>query len=652
METERIKKFKCMKKLITLLIVFLSVGITVKSANTYLIYSATGGTWTNTAGITGPVLVNLSTSLNAWFAGQSFNSGDQVWIIKGTYVLTDSIKLSDGVSLYGGFSGGESSISARAKGTNAWDFTNETIIDGNAIKQGFLTDSITVPGIIDGLSIQNCKNSSSSTLGAAATLKGAITMQNCIIRNCNTTYATTLTNTSGGVVLTGGAIAKDCYIHDNTSAGYGAGVNIYGNKCMLNGCKITNNSNILTGWGGGVALYSTTSGVKVLNCNISNNTSVAKSGGGLLLFSTGTANADTITISHCTFTSNTVPSGSGGGLYINTKADNIVNVTNCTFTSNSSGVSSSSTTGGGGTWIGSGTTIIDHCAFNNNAVTTSRGGGIMVGGAGTITISNSVFAGNTGPSHGAAMILTYSAKVINSLFYGNKGGNVAYVGTATGTFGTFNNCTFASNTNPAGTVFGGVYLSTPTTQNAKFLNCLFYNGGSKPIAVDPVPPATAAILPDVTYCGFDSTATIGKTTFTDPTNIYTVYASTYMNAANNDFHLAANSPAIDAGMYTSDYTTDLVGFSRDANYDMGAYEYDPSYVPNAVSKVENTFDCYAYGNKIIIRGLDNDRVVNIYSVTGVRVFSKKTVDGTLSVNLPAGIYVVNVASSNKKVMVR
>ncbi|MCE5175603.1 MAG: T9SS type A sorting domain-containing protein [Bacteroidales bacterium] len=665
-----------MKKLITLIFVGLALSLS-SFASTYLIYkSSGGGTWTNTGGIASPVLVNLSTinggneaSLNAWFAdrslatptmggGSKFVPGDQVWIIGGTYVLTDTVKLSDGVSLYGGFLGTESALSGRAKGTNAWDFTNETILDGNAATVGLLGDSTTVATIIDGLSIQNCKNSTSGVLGAAAKISGITTiMQNCIIKNCTTTMTTA--TSAGGIVLLGGATLKDCYIHDNTTSGYGAGVTTFSNGCKINGCKITNNTGV---WGGGVCLYSTTSGVTVSNCDISNNTTTTKSGGGLLLYSTAVINADSITISNCTFNSNKSTAGSGGGLYASTKIGNIVNVSNCTFTSNTSGVGKSTTAGGGGLWTGVGTYHINNCTFENNTTTASSGGAIMVtpNPSGSVTISSSKFTGNSSFIHGSAFMFTGSAKANNCLIYGNIGGNSAYVSANAGIHGTFNNCTFASNPNTAGTAYVGIYLSTPTVangSNADFTNCLFYNGGAKPINVDPA--GGVVTYPTVTYCGFDTTATAMDTTYKDASNIFNVYASTYFNAANNDFHLAVGSPAIDAGTsIDNEYSTDLAGHNRPYGYyDMGAYEYDATYtnIPEA-KKDQNDVTVYRNSDNMIAINCNADAnakiSVSVYNLTGAKLLTQQITNSTTVLNkeFGSGIYLVCVQSDKKTIV--
>jgi len=337
--------------------------------------------------------------------------------------------------------------------------------------------------------------------------------------------------------------------------------------------------------------------------------------------------------------------GSGGAIYLSTKVGNIVNVSNCSFITNSAYAAKSTTAGGGAIWIAGGTHNIDKCTFINDSVKSSYGGAILVAAAtATATISNSVFTGNISPNHGSALMLTYSATVNNCLLYGNKGNNVAYLGSNAGVKSTFNNCTFASNYNLAGTAVVGLYLSTPIAINGIFTNCLFYNSSVKPVSNDaPLFP------PTVTYCGFDQDL---SATWTESTNIFTISSSSFFNAANNDYHLATGSTAIDAGIANSDYNTDLDGITRDVNYDLGAYEYNPNYVPSAVSKVENSFDCYAYGRNVIIKGLEYGKQVNIYSVTGVRMFSQKASTSSLSVALPTGIYIVNIANRNKKVLVK
>jgi len=645
-----------MKKIITSLLISLFVVIAVQSANTYLIYrSTTGGTWTNTGEITNPVLVDLSTvnaggeaSLNAWFAdrslvtptmgaGSQFAAGDETWIISGTYVLTDTVRLFEGVNLYGGFAGTESAITGRAKGTNAWDYTNETILDGNATAVGIAGGSSSTAMIVDGLTIDNCKNSSTNYSGGGARISGALTtVQNCIIKNCVTT--STSVYSSGGIVLNGGATLKDCYIHNNQTSGYGGGVTVYSDACTISGCKITNNTS--TSFGAGVCLYANTSGVTVSNCDISNNTTTTKSGGGLLAFSTTVTNVNPVTISNCTFTSNIATAGSGGGLYLNTKTGNTINVSNCTFTSNQANATKTTTNGGGAIWIGTGIHNIDACTFANNVVSLSGGGAILVGvGTAVATISKSIFTGNESTSYyGGALMLTFAATVNNCLLYGNKASNVIYMGSGAGAT-VVNNTTFASNTNVAGTVSLGIYISGTT---GAFTNCLFYDSGTNPIS--------GGTGTTISYCGFQNT--VGQAYATANNCINTISSASFADAASNDYHLSSGSTARDAGTTIAACNPDLEGMTRPQGvaYDMGAYELDATTA--VVDKMENSFDCYSDGNNIIIKGLAYSKNVTVYSVTGARVYMQKAAANSMRVILPVGIYIVNVDGNNKKVVVR
>ena len=94
-----------------------------------------GSSWANAAG-------NIQDMIDA----SLFN--DQIWVAAGTYYPTARTNVNDaksvtfmlkeGVHLYGGFAGNETSINSRVKSDidgngkiDAWEFTNETILSGN-----------------------------------------------------------------------------------------------------------------------------------------------------------------------------------------------------------------------------------------------------------------------------------------------------------------------------------------------------------------------------------------------------------------------------------------------------------------------------------------------------------------------------------------
>lgn len=73
-----------------------------------------------------------------------------------------------------------------------------------------------------------------------------------------------------------------------------------------------------------------------------------------------------------------------------------------------------------------------------------------------------------------------------------------------------------------------------------------------------------------------------KTSLNDPSFIGCIRNADplFKSLTDSDFRLLANSPAINAGNSSSVplYPLDILGFARDGNPDLGAYEYDPSSV--------------------------------------------------------------------------
>ncbi|MFZ4726757.1 MAG: hypothetical protein ACOYMD_15085, partial [Paludibacter sp.] len=184
-----------MKKLFTLMLsLALFSGSTAFAATTYYVQLGTNGaaTWDAGYASTGTI-VDLSTvntggtpaSFNAWFndkslvtpvySGAAFVSGDQVWIAKGTYYLTGTVTLKAGVSIFGGFAGtAAETIASRSKSSSdAWGFSNFTALDGS---DGGVKKYIGISGgsstttIIDGLTIQNCHNVSTTSSGGGVKL--------------------------------------------------------------------------------------------------------------------------------------------------------------------------------------------------------------------------------------------------------------------------------------------------------------------------------------------------------------------------------------------------------------------------------------------------------------------------------------------------
>jgi parallel beta-helix repeat protein len=164
-------------------------------------------------------------------------SGDEIWVARGTYV--EHITMKDGVAIYGGFTGDETTLSARD-----W-VGNETILDGNQTASVVSVPSgVTTSSRIDGFTITNGKSSAGA--GILCNPGGTVIANNKIVGN--TAY--------GNGYIPGGGI----YFCSSTST-------------LIN-CIIANNA---ANMGGGICAGSSI--LTIANNTIVNNT--ADDGGGI-----------------------------------------------------------------------------------------------------------------------------------------------------------------------------------------------------------------------------------------------------------------------------------------------------------------------------------------------------------------------------------
>lgn len=112
---------------------------------------------------------NLQQTINA------SATGDTIWVAAGTY--TGGFNLKQGVQLYGGFAGNETSLSERKfPGTGE----NLTVLDGADVQRVLTQDSDFLSStVVDGFVIQH----GSSIAGAGAYLRSNSILRRCIVRN-------------------------------------------------------------------------------------------------------------------------------------------------------------------------------------------------------------------------------------------------------------------------------------------------------------------------------------------------------------------------------------------------------------------------------------------------------------------------------------
>ncbi|MEZ0298983.1 MAG: MBG domain-containing protein [Candidatus Methylacidiphilales bacterium] len=333
--------------------------------------------------------------------------------------------------------------------------TGSTISGNSSLYQGAGIFT-TVATVLDSTSVSNNFTTSTSTVtgtqGAGIRASGALTIRNNSSINNNTASGTI--GEGGGIYSSGSGAGTavnitDSIISFNTSALRAGGV-LINNSTAAENNNITRtiisdntvnvvSSSINNGGGGlylaagkftimdstiqrnsspnrGGGIYSSTSDGTFTNSIIANNTSTAGNGGGLFVLS------GAISFTNSSFTGNRAlngTTGSGGGIYITTGT---VGITSSTVANNSS-----VSLGGGIATIGGALTIRNSTIGNNTTGTT--GGGVYANN-GSVTVENSTVSRNSANSTGGGIALTNNTSaltitLLNSIVAGNTGPIVA-----------------------------------------------------------------------------------------------------------------------------------------------------------------------------------------------------------------------------------
>ena len=238
--------------------------------------------------------------------------GDEIWVAAGTYKPTKqfggegdrckSFRLKKHVSLYGGFTGNETTLEERN-----W-IVNKTILSGdlNGDDNGFENntensyhvvtgDELDSTAILDGFYI-TAGNANDSIWpndggGGMTNFDGSPTISNCSFIG-NAAYAD-----GGGIRNWGNSkpVIKNCIFRNNRVVQEGGGImNGPGSKATIINCRFLHN---YAGEDGG-GMYNNESYTKVTNCVFQNNSS-GLTGGGMY-----NVNSSNTLITNCTFFQN------------------------------------------------------------------------------------------------------------------------------------------------------------------------------------------------------------------------------------------------------------------------------------------------------------------------------------------------------------
>ncbi len=294
------------------------------------------------------------------------SSGDQIWIKAGVYRAnfnrfgTNSFSMKSGVKIYGGFDGGESSLSQRDIIANLVQLkpiqsANYPIVDNNSV------DST---ALLDGATLSSFENGIQTTGGAMRNFGSAFpSISNVAFLSNTASYPT-----GGGTLPGGGAL----YIEGGNAPI--TNVIFKGNDCVGNGGAVymKNCTSTLTNvvfainratsgvnsYGG--ALYCEESAPKLVNVVFDGNYT-GSYGGAVWCINTNSISSKKPSFTNCVFYNNSATSGRGGAIYA--KESRPI-VTNCTFALNWCGTGTSQE--GGAIYTEEQEMTITNCLFKQN----------------------------------------------------------------------------------------------------------------------------------------------------------------------------------------------------------------------------------------------------------------------------------------------
>lgn len=323
-----------MKKITFLLVLVLTVGFS--NATVYVTPTGTGdgSSWATAMGSIQAAIDAARTEYT-----NTSNTPQEVWVAAGTYsTATAALIMKEGVHLYGGFAGTESTKEQRLKGINPWDYTNVTILDGGNAKRCIeVAANFASVYVIDGFTITNGNG-----------------------------QGVQLNNSGGGVVLRANLKLQNSIVTGNTTTGNGGGVNMTGG--MVSNCRIFNNvstSGTITAGGGVYAAPATGITATIEQSLIEGNTN-----GGIRAQSTGSIYIDKNIIRNNTST------GNGASIYLNNPA--LCLITNNLITNN---------TGGNNIYLNKGKLI-------NNTIANNEGGIYLASATNVSEVYNNIIVGN------------------------------------------------------------------------------------------------------------------------------------------------------------------------------------------------------------------------------------------------------------------
>ena len=244
---------------------------------------------------------NAYTSLQSALSAAA--SGDEIWVAAGTYKPTNtadrslSFALKNGVGVYGGFLGTETSRNQRNPTVNVTTLSGDIGTAGDASDNSYhvvtADSTVTATAVLDGFTISGGNANGTNPDDVGAGLRGSNaspTVAHCLFTG------NSASSRGGGirVEIGGSASFQDCAFTGNFAGVGGGGVSAGDvTSLTLTRCLIRSNTNGDTSRAGGIDV---TNNVSIVNCLVAQN-----SNNGIVFFQGGNLVADTTVTGHAAY---------------------------------------------------------------------------------------------------------------------------------------------------------------------------------------------------------------------------------------------------------------------------------------------------------------------------------------------------------------
>jgi Synergist-CTERM protein sorting domain-containing protein len=450
-------------------------------------------------------------------------AGDEIWVAAGIYVPTTGIGrsvffvLKNGVALYGGFAGTETTRAQRK-----WE-VNETVLSGNIGAPGSFLD-----------------NSYHVVVGSGT--NNTAVLDGFTVTGGNANGSTDDRKRGGGMFNFGGSpTVRNCRFVSNHADKDGGGMFNYDGSPVVTNCTFSSNS--AGEHGGGMFNWWNASSPVLVNCTFSSNS--AHWGGGVCNYLAGTPK-----FTGCVFQHN-FASGYGGGMF---NSGGGLEMTDSVLSENRAEIH------GGGMFNEGGTRSIEDCTFSQNRAGENGGGMYNQHAFGALTVTNSTFFGNIAIAGGGIYNWSSSNPVVtNCTFSANDATTGGGMLNTNWSNPDMMNCTFAGNRSD----FGGDALYNRVGSAPAATNCIFW-GYTGPGQI--LNEATASLT--ITYSITDQA---GAGNIADDPKLGPLADN---GGPTRTHALLDGSAALNTGTATGAPATDQRGITRPqgAGVDIGAFE--------------------------------------------------------------------------------